>query len=96
MMDFLPLGLLARADLHRFSEDHERAQRDLAEVHRIASRSGMGLYLADYHLESARLQLAQGDKAKARAHLATAKEMVERMAYHRRDKEVDELEQQLG
>ena len=55
----------------------------------------MGLHLADYHLESARLRLAQGDEEKAREHLATAKEMIERMGYHRRDKEVSELEQQL-
>ena len=56
----------------------------------------MGLHLADYHLESARLQLAQDNNDKAREHLSTAKEMIERMGYHRRDKEVNELEQQLG
>ncbi len=95
-MDYLPLGLLARAELHRFNGDCERAARDLAEVLRIATRSGMGLYLADYHLELARLRLAQDDNEKAREHLTTAKGMIERMGYHRRDKEVDELEQQLG
>jgi len=94
-MDYLPRGLLARAELHRFNRDFERAERDLAEVRRIAMRSGMGLHLADYHLESARLRLAQDNKDKAREHLATAKEMIERMGYHRRDKEVSELEQQL-
>jgi tetratricopeptide (TPR) repeat protein len=92
----LPRSLLVRADLYRFNGDYERAERDLAEVHRIATRSGMGLHLADYHLESARLRLAQDDKDKAREHLTTAKEMIERMGYHRRDKEVKELEQQLG
>jgi hypothetical protein len=56
----------------------------------------MGLHLADYHLESARLQLAQGNHEKAREHWTTAKEMIERMGYHRRDEEVNELEQQLG
>jgi hypothetical protein len=40
--------------------------------------------------------LAQGNKEKAREHLATAKEMIERMGYYRRDKAVNELEQQLG
>lgn len=96
MMDELPRGLLARARLHRCSGDHERAERDLAEVLRIANRGGMGLYLADYHLESARLQLAQDNKDKAGEHLATAKEMIENMGYHRRDKEVVELESQLA
>ena len=31
----------------------------------------------------------------ARAHLSTAKEMINKMGYHRRDKEVEELEEQL-
>ncbi len=34
-----------------------------------------------------------GDKRKAREHLDKAKEMVERMGYHRRDGEVAELEE---
>src|SRR5262249_10891617 len=90
-MLYLPHGLLARAPLYRFTCNYERAERDLAEVHRIAHRSGMGLHLADYHLESARLRLAQGDHDKAREHLATAREMIEHMGYHRRDNEVNEL-----
>ncbi|HEX8493833.1 MAG TPA: restriction endonuclease [Pyrinomonadaceae bacterium] len=96
MMDELPRGLLARAALHQFRGDYKRAERDLAEVLRIATRGGMGLYLADYHLESARLHLAQGNLDKAREHWETAREMIERMGYHRRDGEVDEIEQQLG
>jgi hypothetical protein len=31
----------------------------------------------------------------AREHLKTAKEMIAKMGYHRRDKEVEELEEQL-
>ena len=95
-MAFIAFGLLARAELYRFGGDHDRAERDLAEVLRIATRSGMGFYLADYHLGTARIRLAQGDKEKTREHLATAKEMIERMGYHRRDKEVDEIAQHLG
>ena len=94
-LSFLPFGLLARAALHRFKSEYERAERDLAEVLRIATRGGMGLHLADYHLESARLHLAQGNQDKARQHLATAREMIERMGYHRRDNEVQELIAQL-
>ncbi|MBC8029586.1 MAG: DUF4062 domain-containing protein [Pyrinomonadaceae bacterium] len=95
-IDQLPHGLLARAILHRFTEEFDWAERDLAEVLRIATRGGMGLHLADYHLESARLQLAKGNEEKANEHLDTAKGMIERMGYHRRDKEVAELEEQLG
>jgi hypothetical protein len=35
-------------------------------------------------------------KQKAREHWETAKEMIEKMGYHRRDKEVEELEGQLN
>jgi tetratricopeptide (TPR) repeat protein len=96
VMDYVPRGLLARAELHRFEGDFTRAERDLAEALRIATRGGMGLHLADYHLESARLQLAQGNRDKAREHWETAKAMIERMGYHRRDKEVDEIAQRLA
>lgn len=96
VLDYIPRGLLARSALYRFTGDYESAGRDLALTLRIAARSGMGLYLADYHLESARLQLAQGNREKAREHWTTAKEMIERMGYHRRDKEVKEIEEQLS
>jgi len=94
-MDFLPHGLLARTALNRVNGDYERAERDLAETFRIATRGGMGLHLADYHLESARLHLAQGNQDRACEHLATAREMIDRMGYHRRDKEAAEIAEQL-
>ncbi|HEX8138499.1 MAG TPA: hypothetical protein VF544_13105 [Pyrinomonadaceae bacterium] len=94
--EFIARGLLARAELHRVRGEHERAELDLAEVLRIATRGGMGLYLADYYLESARLHLAQGKRDEAHEHWETAKEMIERMGYHRRDGEVEEIAQQLG
>jgi tetratricopeptide (TPR) repeat protein len=92
----LPRGLLARAALYRVTSDYAHAQRDLDEMFRIANRSGMGLHLVDYQLESARLHLARGNRDKAREHLATAKEMIERMGYHRRDPEVEELARQCS
>ncbi|HSL53133.1 MAG TPA: DUF4062 domain-containing protein [Pyrinomonadaceae bacterium] len=95
-IDRLMYGLLSRAALYRQNNDFDSSSRDLSEVFRIASASGMGLHLADCHLESARLQLAQAEKGKAREHVVTAKEMIERMGYHRRNKEVAELEAQLA
>jgi tetratricopeptide (TPR) repeat protein len=95
-MEFLPRGLLARANLHRLVRAYGQAERDLADVQRMATRSGLGLCLTDYHLEFARLQITQEAKDCAREHLAIAKEMINRMGYHRRDKEVCELEEQLG
>ncbi len=130
----LPRGLLARAEYYRATGDIQRAQRDLDEAFTLATRGGMGLYLADCHLEYARLSLrarrakqspnnegiasshasstgqesavpplsakllAMTDeelKSKAREHWQIAKDSIEKMGYHRRDKEVQELEEQL-
>jgi tetratricopeptide (TPR) repeat protein len=59
-LDDLPRGLLARGTPH-----------DLDEAFRIATRSGMRLYLADYHL--------------ARGNLAEAEALINATGYHRRD-----------
>ena len=93
--DVLPLGLLARAELYRVQGAFEKAQHDLDEAMRIAERGGMGLYMADCHLEYARLYLAKDEKEDARNNLDTAKEMIQKMGYHRRDKDVKEIEEQL-
>ena len=58
-IQYLPLGLLARATLHRHTRDFVRARQDLQEVFEIAKSSGMRLHLTDYHLEMARLLLAE-------------------------------------
>ena len=88
----VPRGLLAMAELYRAQGEFERAQRDLDEAMTIAERGEMGLHQADCHLEYARLYLATGDTDKAREHLVIAKEMIGQMGYHRRDREVAELE----
>ena len=72
-LDYLSLALLARA-----------TDADLAEVHRIASRSGMKLHLADYHLAMARRQ-------QSKDHLEKATKLIDETDYHRRDREVAEL-----
>ena len=97
----LPRGLLARAAYYRVTGELDKAGKDLDEAFSIASRGGMGLYLADCHLEYARLALAdrgpgtEDRRSKAREHLDIAKEMIEEMGYHRRDKEVEEIEMSL-
>lgn len=96
----IPRAFLARAEYYRVTGDLVKAQKDVDEAFTIATRGGMGLHLADCHLEYARLYLAKskGDpmgRPNAREHLNTAKEMVNKMGYHRRDKELQELEEQL-
>jgi len=90
--EFIVRGLLARASLHLIRRDHNKAQHDIDSAFSIANRGGMGLHLSDCHLAYTRLYYAKGDSAKARKHLTTAKEMINRMGYHRRDKEIEELE----
>ena len=91
----LPLSLLARVELYRVTDALEKARKDLDEAMSIATHGGMRLHLADCHLEYARLYLAKGDKNEALKHWETAKKMIEEMGYHRRDKEVQELEEQV-
>ena len=93
--DDLPRGLLARAELNRLKGAYDPAQLDLAEIFRIAVRGNMELHLADYHLESVRLQLAQGNIDNVREHLTAAKAIIERTGYHRRDNEISDLAIQL-
>jgi tetratricopeptide (TPR) repeat protein len=79
-VDDLPRGLLARA-----------TSLDLDEVLRIATRSGMRLYLADYHLASARLTLNSGDLAQSSNHYSQAKALLDETGYHRRDPDLASL-----
>ncbi|MET0622373.1 MAG: restriction endonuclease [Pyrinomonadaceae bacterium] len=95
LADHLPRGLLARARLYRLRGEFKLAKRDLAEVLSLASRGEMGLYLVDYHLESARLRLAQDELEESRCHLAEAEVMIKRMGYYRRDEEVTDIANQL-
>jgi tetratricopeptide (TPR) repeat protein len=93
--DILPLGLLARAAVFRTIKEFERAWQDLEEAHEIAEGGSMNLFLADYHLEAARVCLAQGKKQQAKTFLENAKKMIKDMQYHRRDPEVSELEENI-
>jgi len=73
----------------------------------ISMRGNVGPHQADCQLEYERLHLAVSEaenesaikhenREKAREHWATAKEMIGRMGYHRRDKDVQEIEAQLA
>jgi tetratricopeptide (TPR) repeat protein len=91
----LPRGLLALTNLHRVAGAFKQAQTKLDEALDIARRGSMGLHLADCYLECARLNLAQGEKDKACESLVKAKDVVEQKGYHRRDKDIENVEEQL-
>ena len=84
-LDYLTRALLARGTPH-----------DLDEVFRIATRSGMRLFLADYHLAMASNALTAGDRPKAREHFEKAEALVQATGYHRRDPDLAKLRAELG
>jgi hypothetical protein len=91
----LPRGLLARAELYVFTGDHDGARAALNEALDIATRDPAGpmkLHVTDCHLGYARLALAEEKAAVARDELAQARALIKETGYHRRDKELAELE----
>jgi tetratricopeptide (TPR) repeat protein len=92
---YIPLGLLSRADLHRLQGDFARARRDLDEAWTIATRGEMALHQVDCHLGYARLFLAQGMTGEARKNLDAARAMIQKTGYHRRDRDLEEIENSL-
>ena len=86
--DYLPRGLLARAELYRQQGDYQEAEKVLKEVFEIADRSEMQLHLCDYHLAMAKLLRTRTDQDQNQPaithHLQTAKEIIHQTHYHRR------------
>jgi tetratricopeptide (TPR) repeat protein len=93
--EFIVLALLARADLRRVTGSYDRARADLDEAFSISKRSVMRLCQVDCHLAYTHLHIASGEIEKARNNIAVAKELIERTGYHRRDKDIAELEKML-
>ncbi|NIM16069.1 MAG: TIR domain-containing protein [Candidatus Aminicenantes bacterium] len=86
---YLVIGLLDRAAFYRLQKDFSKARDDLNEALEIAELGSMKLYLADYHLEAGKLYEAEGNAEEALHHFQTAKEMMEKMGYKRKLKEVN-------
>ncbi len=80
-----------RANNYRILGEFDRAKRDLDEIPVLVIRSGMRLYLADFHLEQARLFLAQGEPEIARSDYESAKLLVHETGYSRRHSDLHRL-----
>lgn len=93
--EFIARGLFARAACYCAQNEFALAWADLDEAREIAERGEMKLFLADYHLEACKLQMASGKRQEAKEHLEKAAQMIEEMGYGRRKPEVEELRQQL-
>ncbi len=95
-IDVLPRGLIARAGRCTLVCDFPGARSDLDEALSIATRSSMRLFQADAHLGFARLHLAEGNRLPARESLERGRKLVEETGYHRRDKEVQDLDWEIA
>ena len=62
----------------------------------MAERNGMRLLACDANLERARLAVAHGDTATARAHTEATRAIIAETGYHRRDRELVALDQALS
>jgi tetratricopeptide (TPR) repeat protein len=88
----LPIALFARAAFYRIRGEFSKAWQDLNEALEIAELGSMKLFMADYHLEAGRLCLAEKKISEAKNHFNIAKKMIDKMGYHRRDKEVIDVD----
>lgn len=93
--DYLPRGLLARADLRRLTYDFRGAEDDLEESLDICMRCELRLLEADTQLGYTRLHLARANPTAARSSLAHARTLIEQTGYQRRDRDLSELESAL-
>jgi tetratricopeptide (TPR) repeat protein len=96
VQEFIPSSVLACAELYRYQRDFAKARADLEEAERICTRCGLRLFEADCHLEYARFHLAQGEIDAARERLDKARVMIDEMGYHRRDRDVAEIDAELS
>lgn len=98
-LDVLPLGLLSRAWLRFFKEQHigiDSAQTGLDEAWEIAVPGSMKLHIADIYLYRARLFGSQRFKNSGleypwespKVDLAAAEKLINTCGYHRRDEEL--------
>ena len=94
-LQYLPLGLLTRAEIRAVAGDRAGARADLAEAWGIADGGDMGLHRIDILLTRARLSFRE-EPAAARQDLAEARRLIDQHGYHRRDRELAMAEAVIG
>ena len=103
-LEWLIQGLLTRSTLCRTLREFSEASADLAEIRELIKLGDLSLYLADYHLESARLVYEQfaidqgrfsSDAAgeefhqQMHDHVEVAEALIWQMGYHLRDADLE-------
>lgn len=92
----VPRGFITRAELHSIRGEFVNAQKDLGKAIDIARRGQMYLHEADCYLEYTKMYLAMGKENKAQESLASAKSIIQELGYHRRNKIVQKLGEQIS
>jgi hypothetical protein len=82
--DFIPLGHISRAAFRRLTGDIAGAWADLHAALAFIDRSGMMVHKVDFLLESARLNLATGQRDEAESDNREAETLIEKCGYGRR------------
>jgi class 3 adenylate cyclase/tetratricopeptide (TPR) repeat protein len=93
---YLSTVLLACGEFYRIEGAFDRAMAEIDEAMAVATRGALALHQADCLLGYARLYLSRGETEQARESWSRAYEMIERLGYHRRDQDVQEIERQLS
>jgi hypothetical protein len=89
--DFIPLGLLARAEIRRSDNELIGARSDLEEAKAICDRGKMQLHRFDCRLEEIRLLMAEQRNAEAEREFHIACAEIERLHFGRRNRQLAEL-----
>jgi tetratricopeptide (TPR) repeat protein len=94
---FIVESLLISCRFDYLTKNYFKTHRILQEVYEIAKPSGMRLHLTDYHLEMARLLIAEGKAptSEVKEHVDQAEKLINDTGYHRRDKELADLKDNL-
>lgn len=82
-IELLPMGLLYRAETHRFFGDLRTAEADVAAARELSAN--MMSYMCDVYMHEGHLLLCQGRHEKARERIDRARGVVSDCGYHRRD-----------
>ncbi|MBF0422586.1 MAG: ATP-binding protein [Magnetococcales bacterium] len=91
-LEYLPFGLLARAEFSREMNKLTEATDDVEDVIQIASYGNMRLHLVGATMEKTKISMKNGNLNQARMYFNKCKEMADETKPHRRESEIDDLE----
>lgn len=95
VLEDVPMGLVARAELYRSKKEYQRAKEDLELALKITRHCASRVLEADSHLEYVRLCLAKSDSKKAQEHWQSASDIIKEIGYELCAAELEALRQRI-